>query len=1356
LGLVAASLLAHRHCHRASAENAARAEASSALVQDGLYRRWINSVGGVYVHPSDTTPPNPQLASAPERDITTATGTPLTLVNAAYLMRLTHPGGAEEAGVRCRLTGLKPIRPENAPDPWETAALQSFGRGAGEVAEITTRGGVPVLRVMRPLVTERDCLACHAAQGHKLGDICGGLATSVPLAPHYAAAARNDRTSLFTHALAALLGLAGLFVGRGKLRGALLARDRAHTALAESEHRSRQLIERLPLITVTCTFDGTITHANPALVELTGRPLTDAVGRNLFELYLPHEHRAAAEETFHRFLKSGALYASSTGTLLDREGHQRTIAWQHARLTDLRGDPLGVTSLGEDITARAAEDLHLRLLSRAVEQSPAIVVITDAAGAIEYVNARFTEVTGFQPHEVIGQNPRMLSSGDEPPEFYGKLWETIVAGHDWHGVFHNRRKNGEHYWADARISPIRDNAGRVVRFVALQEDITERRRTEQALAESEQRFRTLIENAPVAIVVHSRNRCVYANASAIRLFGYDEHVSVEGIDIHSHVLPSSLPLVQERESHTAASGVHPPVELDLRRRDGSHLVCESIASAITYGGAPAILALIVDVTERRQMLAALEESEARYRTLVEVAPVAIFSLAEGRFTYANPGAARLFDFASPHDLVGSSIWQRVHADSLAVVTNLVTRAEAGAEGGLAEVSFLGRDHQRVICATTAVPVTIGRQSAVLALAVDITERKQLEGALRENESRIRETLESTAAGYFLLDREDRIVHANSAFLQFFEQPTLAAACGRPFVELLPEAERHELSEHLLRLACGDEFVGGELRHRRGDGTTAYFSFTAHLVREAEALAGCEGFLLDTTPAHASEERYQMLFEQMLDGFALSEIVCDEQGQPVDFRFLAINPAFERLVGQPAVAVVGRRIREIYPEIDRKWIERFGRVALTGEPQAFSDYSAELGLHLEIAAFRSADRRFACLVRDVTAKRQLEQQLLQAQKMEAVGQLAGGVAHDYNNILVAILMNLALLRNETNLRPETAESLIELEREAKRASSLTRQLLVFSRRQCVQPACVDFNDQLENTINMLRRLLGEHIAIVTRLAPNLPRILADPGMLDQVVMNLCVNARDAMPSGGSLELSTSRVELTAASPLRPEAHPGAFLLFAVHDTGTGMDAATRQRIFEPFFTTKEPGKGTGLGLATVFGIIKQHGGWIEVDSAPGQGSTFRIYLPFATDDQPPTPAPARPTTPPAGGRETILLAEDDAVARQTISLTLRRDGYRVLEARNVAEAVDLWKEHHAQIAALISDVIMPGGRNGFELAQQLHAERQDLSIILISGYSDDALRATSVVEGAIYLSKPFDYETLTEALHTSLARNRGTS
>ncbi len=1330
----------------------ARIQATASYDKDLVYRRWVSLQGGVYVPPSEYTPPNPYLAHLPDRDIVTATGKALTLVNPAYMTRQVHELGVDQYGVRGHLTSLNPLRPENAADEWETRALRAFEAGTPEVAEaVTAADGTPAFRFMRPFVTETSCLKCHAAQGYKVGDIRGGISTTVPLAPLLAASHYDDPRQYATHGLFLLLGLAGIGFARRHLARSAAQRQAAYSALRASEHRTRQLFEKLPLFAATCNTEGTIAYCNPALLAVCGRQPETTIGQDWFEIFIPRDQRPEAETAFKLALQSRTAPTHSVTEILTRDGGRRTVAWIATLITDERGAPVGITSLGEDITERRAEDLRLRLLSRAVEHSPVSIVITDVEGHIEYVNDKFTQLTGYTRAEALGQNPRLLNAGRLPAEFYRDLWTTIRAGHEWHGEFLNRKRNGALFWEDARISAVKDETGAIVRFIAIKEDITELKRSAQAVAESEQRFRALVENAPAAVIVHRAHRCLYANLAALRVFGYDERAATEGLDIWLHLQPESLPVVVERERRLLAGerGI-PPVELHLRQRDGTPIICESTVTAIAYDGQPAALAILTDITERRQMVAALEESEARFRSFVEAAPLAIFTLVHGRFAYANPATARLFGFSEPGLLVGQSLWSRVHADSLSPVTTLVTAAESGRLGESTELKLLRRDGTPVLGETVAVPVVLGSQPAVMAIIADVTARKQLERALRENEARMQETLESTSAGYFRLDAHDRLRHANSAWLQLFDQPSLAAATDQALPDLLPEAERDYTRDILRRLACGEEYVAGEFQHTRADGTLGFYSFTAHLVRERDQLAGCEGFCLDTTAIRASQERYQMLFEQMLDAFALHEIVCDPSGNPVDYRYLAVNPAFERILGRPASAIIGRRVRELFPAIEEKWILRYGRLALDGEPLRLEDYSAELDRHFEILAFRPSPGRFSTLVRDVTERRRLENQLQQAQKMEAVGQLAGGVAHDYNNILVAILMNLSLLRTETNLSLEAAQSLQELEREAKRAAALTRQLLVFSRRESVQARPVDLRELLEAMIKMLRRLLGEHITIGTTFAPDLPYIQADPGMIDQVVMNLCVNARDAMPGGGHLHLATSRVVFTEADrAARPERRPGAYLRLSVSDTGCGMDTTTRQRIFEPFFTTKEAGKGTGLGLATVFGIVRQHEGWIEVESAPGRGSTFQLHLPFAADDAPVEPAPL-PLPAPTGGTETILLVEDDAVSRQTVGLALRRDGYQVIEADSVESARTAWAQHRARIAALITDVVMPGGVNGLELARSLREESPGLSIVIISGYSSDAARNQPAIEGATYLAKPFDYATLTRAMRTSLA------
>jgi CheY-like chemotaxis protein len=382
--------------------------------------------------------------------------------------------------------------------------------------------------------------------------------------------------------------------------------------------------------------------------------------------------------------------------------------------------------------------------------------------------------------------------------------------------------------------------------------------------------------------------------------------------------------------------------------------------------------------------------------------------------------------------------------------------------------------------------------------------------------------------------------------------------------------------------------------------------------------------------------------------------------------------------------------------------------------------------------------------DVSALRRLEEQLRQAQKMEAIGQLAGGVAHDFNNILAAMLLQLGLLRLDANLTPDLAAALGQLEKGANRAAGLTRQLLTFSRRQLMKVKPLDLNELLADLLKMLRRLLGEHIDLMVQGETGPLWIEADAGMVEQVVMNLCVNARDAMPQGGRLTIKTeSRTFETADAETRPEAQPGKFVCLTVADTGCGMDEATQARIFEPFFTTKDIGKGTGLGLATAYGIVRQHLGWIEVESKVGQGSMFRVFLP--AQRMPPSGSPARssPEAPLAPrGRETILVVEDEESVRRLAVSCLQRLGYRVLEASNGVEALQRWNEVAGRIDLLLTDKVMPEGINGLELAERLRAMNRRLKVIISSGYSLELTRPTTWSErGVKFLAKPYEFETL---------------
>lgn len=395
-------------------------------------------------------------------------------------------------------------------------------------------------------------------------------------------------------------------------------------------------------------------------------------------------------------------------------------------------------------------------------------------------------------------------------------------------------------------------------------------------------------------------------------------------------------------------------------------------------------------------------------------------------------------------------------------------------------------------------------------------------------------------------------------------------------------------------------------------------------------------------------------------------------------------------------------------------------------------------------------RIAGVANDITAQQEMEQQLRHSQKMEAVGLLAGGIAHDFNNLLAVIQLQTSLLLTAKDLPVRVKKGMQDIMDASERAATLTRQLLTFSRREVLQAKNLRLEEIVDSTMKLLRRLLGEDVTLRTHFSPGLPLIHADPGMMEQVLMNLAINARDAMPTGGCLTVTLESVKVDEArAVLHPGAAPGLFVRLAVQDTGAGIPEEHLGRVFEPFFTTKESGKGTGLGLATVFGIVEQHGGWLEVESAVGRGSSFHAYLPAL---QPSASAVVRTDEPPPprGGAECILLVEDDEALLMVAQATLEHHGYRVLAVPTATEALEVWHKEKNSIDLLLTDLVMPGGMSGQELADRVAAEKAGLRIIHTSGYNDQVvsqrLRESS---GGTFLRKPYSSRQLAETVRNCL-------
>lgn len=468
------------------------------------------------------------------------------------------------------------------------------------------------------------------------------------------------------------------------------------------------------------------------------------------------------------------------------------------------------------------------------------------------------------------------------------------------------------------------------------------------------------------------------------------------------------------------------------------------------------------------------------------------------------------------------------------------------------------------------------------------------------------------------------------------------------------------------------------------------------------------------------------------------------------RVIGWNPAAEEIFGVHERQALGRDAASLFSAGESLRLETLlealranqERVLIVPLPRADGTESVCEWHHAPLVHAPGRPAGAVSIILDVTERTRLENHYRGAQRLESVGRLAGGIAHDFNNLLTAIggFNNLVLgaLPAGDPIRDDAAE----VAKAADRAKALTRQLLAFSRRQVLAPRLLDLNRVVEDLERILMRVIGEDIELQTRLSPDLPRVSADPGQIEQVIMNLAVNARDAMPQGGGLVIETAGVELDASyAATRSEVSPGRYVMIAMSDTGTGMDAETMTRIFEPFFTTKTRGEGTGLGLATVYGIVKQSGGYVYVYSEPGKGTTFKVYLPEAADTGLAIETAGRGEAPSVGGSETILLVEDEPAVRRFTRRVLSAAGYRVLEARDLKHAMRVATGGGEPFELLVSDVVMPNG-SGPELAARLRARDPDLRVLFMSGYTDEAVvrHGLGAMEGA-FIQKPLNEDEL---------------
>ncbi len=627
-------------------------------------------------------------------------------------------------------------------------------------------------------------------------------------------------------------------------------------------------------------------------------------------------------------------------------------------------------------------------------------------------------------------------------------------------------------------------------------------------------------------------------------------------------------------------------------------------------------------------------------------------------------------------------------------------------------------------------------------------------ALQESEARFRSTFDNAGTGMALVSTAGQLLQTNAIFQKMMGYS--AAECAElTFMDIThPEDLEKDVMLYREVLAGKRDTYQVEKRYIQKNGGLIWGHLTVSPVKGPDGkMQYAVGMVEDITEhkriedaLHLTQERLQAI----LDHSPAMIYVKNLEG-----RYLLTNRLFNEKYQHGGASMIGMMIRDLVPPAVAELRESHDRLVVEkGAPITMEERSEENGViktylavkfplrdaHGKIYAIGGVDT-------DITEYQLLQTQFVQAQKMDAFGQLAGGIAHDFNNILAVFMIQLSLLAADTSLPAATVEKLRGLEDITQKAARLTRQLLMFSRREATDMQPMDLNQALIDVFKMLGRILGEHIDLRVRNRGLPMWINADAGMIEQVVMNLAVNARDAMPNGGQLTVDTE-LAIFDASSATDNRRPGRFVCLTVADTGHGMDATTLKRIFEPFFTTKEVGKGTGLGLATVYGIVKQHGGWVEVESAVGKGSVFRVYLPAV--ERPVGSASGFDVPEARGGRERIMIVEDDDAVREISTMCLEQVGYNVVAVPNAIEGLKQWQEQGQRFDMLITDMVMPGGMSGLKLATMLKEMKSALKVIIISGYSPEASDSrTPFTKVGTYLSKPIDRLTLLNTVRRSL-------
>ncbi|MFZ0959706.1 MAG: PAS domain S-box protein [Terriglobia bacterium] len=1127
----------------------------------------------------------------------------------------------------------------------------------------------------------------------------------------------------------------------------------AEKALLQSEERYRTLFENAPVGIFRTSPDGRILVANSALVRMFGYSSWEELeGRDL--------HIGSFEPEYPRsqFLERMEKQGEVTGweCMWHKQDGGVFYVRENARaIRDDSGKTLFYECTAEDITERkrAEEELteERHLLHTLMDNLPDVIYFKDRESRFTRINKAHAEQFGLKdPAQAVGKTDFDFFGAEHAQEAHSDEEKIIKTGHPLVG------KEEKEVWPDGHVTwvtttkmPLRDANGNIVGTFGVSHDITQRKQAEEAVRWASAYNRSLIEaSLDPLVTIAPDGKVTDVNNATETVTGLPRQQLI-GTDFSDYFTDPGK--ARAGYEQVFREGLVQDYELEIRHRDGH--VTPVLYNASVYrgdtGDVIGVFAAARDITERKLAEAALLESEERFRSLIENATVGIYrTTPQGRILMANPALVKMLGFKDFEALATRNLEEEgFESDYLRRI--FLERINRNREVRGLEEEWTRQDGS-VIFIRESVRAIRGKDGTVLyydGIVEDITERKQAEETLRLTQF----SMENASDAIFWLDSQGHIVYVNDAATRSLERSRdELLSLSMPDIDPLVTKEAGKAFWEKIKTRGSITF---ETRYQTKQGSAFPVEVNANYL-EFQGKEYCFAFARDITERKRADAEHVRLVTA-IEQSAEAVMITNTTGE-IEY----VNPAFTRITGYGREEVLGQNPRflksgkhdaEFYQQL---WAAiRQGNTwqgELTNRRKDGSLYTEQMIISA-MRGERGEVTQFIATKQDVTARKQLEQQFAQAQKMEAVGRLAGGVAHDFNNLLTIINGYAQLLLERTSPEDPHRGLFEEIQMAGDRAASLTRQLLAFSRRQVMEPRVLDLNSVLANTEKMLRRLIGEDVELVSTLQPDLGLVKVDPGQIEQVIMNLAVNARDAMPEGGKFLVETSNVEVDEEyARSHSNLNPGKYVMVAVSDTGCGMDLETQAHVFEPFFTTKEKGRGTGLGLATVYGIVQQSGGYIWVYSEPGRGSTFKIYLPRIEGDMS-TPEPAEAPLKPAKGKGTILVVEDEKGVRSMICETLKSRAYKVLEADGAAQALEIAEAHTKPIHLLLTDVVMPH-TGGKELAKHLSTLHPETKVLYMSGYTDDAIVRHGIMQGDTpFLQKPFSPEALARKVREMLKR-----